>query len=81
MHASWLNQIEIYFFSIVQRKVLFPNDFADLGFWSSASSPFRNATNGPPSRFCLEVLTRDDLDRLLSHLAEHHPPLSSSPAA
>ncbi len=29
-HASWLNQIEIYF-SIVQRKVLTPNDFADLG--------------------------------------------------
>jgi hypothetical protein len=28
-HASWLNQIEIYF-SIVQRKVLTPNDFPDL---------------------------------------------------
>lgn len=29
VHASWLNQIEIYF-SIVQRKVLVPNDFASL---------------------------------------------------
>ena len=29
VHASWLNQIEIYF-SIIQRKVLTPNDFADL---------------------------------------------------
>jgi len=29
VHASWLNQIEIYF-SIVQRKVLTPNDFDDL---------------------------------------------------
>ena len=29
VHASWLNQIEIYF-SVVQRKVLAPNDFADL---------------------------------------------------
>ncbi len=29
IHASWLNQIEIYF-SILQRKVLTPNDFADL---------------------------------------------------
>lgn len=28
-HASWLNQIEIYF-SIVQRKALTPNDFPDL---------------------------------------------------
>ena len=30
VHASWLNQIEIYF-SIVQRKVLTPNDFPSLG--------------------------------------------------
>jgi hypothetical protein len=29
VHASWLNQIEIYF-SIVQRKVLTPNDFSCL---------------------------------------------------
>jgi hypothetical protein len=28
-HASWLNQIEIYF-SIVQRKVLTPNDSPSL---------------------------------------------------
>ena len=29
IHASWLNQAEIYF-SVVQRKVVTPNDFADL---------------------------------------------------
>lgn len=29
VHASWLNQIEIYF-SIVQRKVLTPNNFPSL---------------------------------------------------
>jgi hypothetical protein len=29
VHASWLNQIEIYF-SILQRKVLTPNDFPSL---------------------------------------------------
>lgn len=29
VHASWLNQIEIYF-SILQRKALTPNDFPDL---------------------------------------------------
>jgi DDE superfamily endonuclease len=29
IHASWLNQIEIYF-SIVQRKALTPNDFSCL---------------------------------------------------
>jgi hypothetical protein len=48
-HASWLNQIEIYF-SIVQRKVLTPNDFPDLGtlaerlldfqyYWESVAKP------------------------------------------
>jgi DDE superfamily endonuclease len=29
VHASWLNQVEVYF-SIVQRKVLTPNDFSSL---------------------------------------------------
>ena len=29
VHASWLNQIEIYF-SILQRKALVPNDFKSL---------------------------------------------------
>lgn len=29
VHASWLNQVEIYF-SIVQRKAMTPNDFASL---------------------------------------------------
>jgi DDE superfamily endonuclease len=29
VHASWLNQIEIYF-SILQPKVLTPNDFSSL---------------------------------------------------
>jgi hypothetical protein len=50
VHASWLNQIEIYF-SIVQRKVLTPNDFTDLNtlaerllnfqyYWENAARPF-----------------------------------------
>lgn len=29
MHASWINQVELYF-SIIQRKVLTPNDCASL---------------------------------------------------
>ena len=29
VHASWLNQVEIYF-SVVQRKVVSPNDFTNL---------------------------------------------------
>jgi hypothetical protein len=50
VHASWLNQIEIYF-SIVQRKVLTPNDLADLDvlaqrlldyqyYWETKAQPF-----------------------------------------
>jgi hypothetical protein len=50
IHASWLNQVEIYF-SIVQRKVLTPNDFASLDqlaerlldfqyYWESTAKPF-----------------------------------------
>jgi hypothetical protein len=50
VHASWLNQIEIYF-PIIQRKVLTPNDFANLGqlaerlldfqyYWESTAKPF-----------------------------------------
>jgi len=30
VHASWLNQVEIYF-SVIQRKVLTPNDFSGFG--------------------------------------------------
>ena len=50
VHASWLNQIEIYF-SIVQRKVLTPNDFSSLAevehrllhfqdYYQSIATPF-----------------------------------------
>jgi uncharacterized protein YdaL len=41
VHASWLNQIEIYF-SIVQRKVLSPNDFTDIDAISDRLSAFEN---------------------------------------
>ena len=45
VHASWLNQVEIYF-SVVQRKVLTPGDFADLAALEAAllglPTPIRN---------------------------------------
>ncbi len=63
IHASWLNQVEIYF-SIVQRKVLTPNDFSDLDavadrlldfqyYWEATARPFE------------WTFTRDDLKNLL----------------
>ena len=39
-HASWLNQIEIYF-AIVQRKVLTPNDFASTARGRRPPPPVR----------------------------------------
>lgn len=67
MHASWLNQIEIYF-SIVERKALTPNDFnglADLearvlGFqarYESIAKPFE------------WTFTRQDLLKVLARVA------------
>ncbi len=36
VHASWLNQVEIYF-SILQRKAISPNDFRDLDHLDNGS--------------------------------------------
>jgi DDE superfamily endonuclease len=44
VHASWINQIEIYF-SIVQGKVLTPNDFSSSHTWKHASWIFKSATH------------------------------------
>lgn len=67
VHASWLNQIEIYF-SIVQRKVLTPNDFSGLDqlaerlldfqyYWESSAKPFQ------------WKFTKADLDALIIKLS------------
>ena len=55
VHASWLNQVEVYF-SIVQRKVLTSNDFSSLAAVRSprvriASFSFKYAMPKPPSPF------------------------------
>jgi len=39
-HGSWLNQVEIYF-SVLQRKVLTPNDFHSLAQWEEALLTFQ----------------------------------------
>ena len=44
VHASWLNQIEI-FFSIIQKKVISPNDFASLDDLSGALLAFADHYN------------------------------------
>ena len=50
VHASWLNQVEIYF-SIIQRKVLTPNDFADLAALRLRLALYEELSNQHPTPF------------------------------
>ena len=72
VHASWINQIEIYF-SIVQRKVLTPNDLDDLAEVARRLNAFEHRYNEIAEPFGWKF-TRDDLDRLLTRLSEHQAP-------
>jgi len=66
VHASWLNQAEIYF-SIVQRKVLTPNDFADLSTLEQQLLAFGRRYEQIAQPFEWKF-TRADLDRLAHKL-------------
>ena len=66
VHASWLNQVEIYF-SIVQRKVLTPNDFTDLAEVERRLLAFQRRYQQTAMPFDWRF-TRADLDRLLRRL-------------
>ena len=75
VHASWLNQIELYF-SILQRKVLTPNDLDSLHDLIERIGAFgeRYSTLGKPFAW---TFTRQELERQL-----HNPHLqlgSSTP--
>jgi hypothetical protein len=50
VHASWLNQVEIYF-SKIQRKVLTPNDFASLAEVKERLHLYEELTNNNPRPF------------------------------
>ena len=71
VHASWLNQAEIYF-SIVQRKVLTPNDFADLPAVEQRLLAFERHYEQIAQPFQW-TFTRPDLDRLLKQLDQRQP--------
>ncbi len=63
VHASWLNQCEIYF-SIVQRKALQPNNFADLDQLEPHLLAFGRRYEQIAQPFEWKF-TRRDLDRVL----------------
>ena len=69
VHASWLNQIEIYF-SIVQRKVLTPNEFSDLRELENTLLRFQSYYQQIAQPFEWRFTT-DDLQQVLARLPEY----------
>jgi hypothetical protein len=66
VHASWLNQIEIYF-SVVQRKVLTPNDFDSVADAQNRLFRFQERYQQAAKPFQWKF-TRQDLHQLLTRI-------------
>ena len=71
VHASWLNQVEIYF-SVIQRKVLTPNDFASLQEVSQRLLAFQDRYEQAAKPFEWKF-TRADLQDLINRLKQKPP--------
>jgi hypothetical protein len=67
VHASWLNEVEIYF-SILQRKVLTPNDFSSLQELQQCLLAFQSHYERSASHFNW-TFARRYLNALLAKLA------------
>jgi hypothetical protein len=75
IHASWLNQVEIYF-SILQRKAISPGDFADLDALAERILAFQHRYNASARPFDWTYTAADlhaHLHRLDDHHREHQP--------
>jgi transposase len=75
IHASWLNQIEIVF-SIIQRKVIKPADFADLDALADRLRRFEDRYNETATPFDWRFTTAD-----LTAMLERVDPRTGHPAA
>ena len=73
IHASWLNQAEL-FFSIVQRKALTPNNFRSLDELAQRLLTFGDYYRQVARPFEW-TFTRHDLNRALDRIADHEPHL------
>jgi len=69
VHASWLNQVEVYF-SVIQRKLLTPDDFEDLDELAAQILAFEKHYNSAARPFDWKF-TRTDLNRLLARISQH----------
>src|SRR5664279_1287229 len=78
VHASWLNQVEIVF-SIVQRKVVSPNDFDDLDVVIERLAAFETRYNQAAKPFKWKFTTTDLAD-LMDRLDRHRPGITTDPA-
>jgi len=76
IHASWLNQVEIYF-SILQRKALTPNDFENLDAVRLRLSLYEQLTNRQPKPFEWKF-TRKDLEEWLQRAMPHFATLAAA---
>jgi hypothetical protein len=66
VHASWLNQVEVYF-SVIQRKVLSPNDFLSLVELEQRLTAFERHYELVAKPFEWKF-TREDMNKLLAKL-------------
>lgn len=78
VHASWLNQIEIYF-SVLQRKALTPNDFPSLKAVEQRLMGFQSYYESVARPFEWKF-TRRDLQGMLNKI-KNAPEISYRPAA
>jgi hypothetical protein len=76
VHASWLNQVEISF-SIIQRKVLTPNDFADLEALRLRLALYEELSNRHPRPFAWKF-DRAKLVALMTKLEAHEKLLAQT---
>lgn len=72
VHGSWLNQVEIYH-SIIQRKLLNPNDFPDTATLARALNEFEHRYNEIAQPFNWNF-TRADLANLMDRLDQPTQP-------
>jgi hypothetical protein len=79
VHASWLNQVEVYF-SLLQRKVLTPNDSTDLHELELRIRLYEELTNSQPRPFDWKF-TKYDLFDLLQRLARREAARQASSSA
>jgi hypothetical protein len=73
VHASWLNQVEIYF-AIMQRKVLTPNAFTNLAAIEVRLRRYEELSNQTPRPFAWQF-TREKWMEFLQRLEAHRASL------